>query len=90
MRLAARGQLLDDFHRAVGGGAFLVGRDEERDGAAARPDVRRRSASIAVTNAASEPSCRPRRGRRESRRARVGVNGSASQRSSGPVGTTSV
>ena len=32
--LAARGQALDDLHRAVGGRTFLVGRDEQRDRAA--------------------------------------------------------
>ena len=52
--LAARGQLLDDLHRAVDRRTFLVGRDEQRD-RAGRVRMRGDERSIAVTNAASEP-----------------------------------
>jgi hypothetical protein len=66
--LAARGHLLDDFHRAVDGRTFLVGRDEKRDGARC---VRMRRGPRSLFDGRDErrerTSCPPRRGRTESR-----------------------
>ena len=89
-RLARGAQPIDDAHRAVDGGTFLVGGDQQRD----RPLVLRvrgrRTARSRRRTPRARISCRRRRGRTDSRRARVGANGSECQASSGPVGTTSV
>ena len=52
--LAALGERLDHLHRAVGGGPFLVGSEQQRDRAAMIADARPRTPRRAATNAAIE------------------------------------
>ena len=88
--LAARLQRLDHSHRAVDGGAFLVGREQQARSSRRDPGCAATNSSAATTMPRSRSSCRPRRGRTAAVADRRHERVARPLLRAGPCGTTSV